>query len=232
MNVLKKYSKYLLDILFPPVCVSCISPIQDQKKYICSDCFDKITINTAYLCPACGKRCAGKNRCHQTPYQLAAACQYHEPIPELIWYFKYHKLEKIHTLLSAILIVHIQLVLPNIETYSISYIPLHPKKERERGFNQSHILAQTIAKYFDIPCISLLKRTRYTESQTKQKGAQGRYTNIHDCFSCIDQENISGKNILLIDDVTTSGATLREATQTLRKYHPRHIVGLVIAKVD
>jgi predicted amidophosphoribosyltransferase len=56
--------------------------------------------------------------------------------------------------------------------------------------------------------------------------------NIKDCFSCSQPELITGKNIILIDDVSTSGATLLEATKTLRAHHPRHIIGLVIAKVD
>ena len=232
MDILKKYSKYLLDILFPPICVSCASPIQDQKKYICSDCFDKITINTAYLCPACGKRCAGKNRCHQTPYQLAAACQYHEPIPQLIHHLKYKYLQEIHVLLAAIVIVHIQRTTSHIEEYCISYIPLHPKKERERGFNQSLLLAQTIANYFKIPCIATLRRTRYTESQTKQINHCQRRHNIINCFECISPEYISGKNILLVDDVSTSGATLYEAAKTLRKYHPHSITGVVVAKAE
>ncbi len=223
---------YALDILFPPICVSCSVPIKDQRTYLCSDCFDKITIQTAPTCPACGKRQAGKELCHRTPYTLAASCYYHEPIPQLIQYFKYKKLENIQTILSAILIVHAQKIIPHIESYIISYIPLHPKKEQARGFNQSRILAQTVANYFQIPCMQTLQRIRNTPSQTKQKGSLGRYKNIQDCFSSVDPKNIQGKNIILVDDVSTSGATLREATKILRTYHPHHIVGLVIAKVE
>ena len=230
-HIQKTYER-VLDILFPPICVSCTAPIQDQKKYICADCFNKITINTTYTCPACGKRSAGKNRCHQTAYQLAAACQYHEPIPQLIQYLKYKHLQEIHTLLAAILIVHIQRTTTDVRSYVISYIPLHSKKERERGFNQSHLLAQTIANYFEIPCIATLRRTRYTESQTKQKDRHQRYYNMINCFDSIAPEEISGKNILLIDDVSTSGATMHEAAKTLRKYHPRRITGAVIAKAE
>jgi len=83
-----------------------------------------------------------------------------------------------------------------------------------------------------VTCVPTLKRIKNTDSQTKQHGAQGRMANIKDCFSCSQPELITGKNIILIDDVSTSGATLLEATKTLRVYHPRHIVGLVIAKVD
>lgn len=232
ISFFKKVYQHILNILFPPVCVACLAPIKDQRAYICPPCFDKISIHTTHTCPACGKRKAGKDPCHKTPYTLAAACHYHEPIPELIHYFKYKKLEAIHRILSALLIVHAQKTIPHIQSYCVSYIPIHPRKERERGFNQTYILAQTVANYFHIPCVSLLKRTRYTESQTKQKGYTERHKNIQHCFVCIDSKNIAGKNIILVDDVCTSGATLYEATKTIRLHHPRHVIGLVIAKVE
>ncbi len=233
LSVLKKLYTTTLNVLFPPICVACGASIPDQSAYVCLACFDALTIHTALTCPACGgRRHLTLPPCHKTPYILAAACAYHDPIPQLVWYFKYHKLERLRILLAALLITHISRVIPDISSYIISYIPLHPRKERERGFNQSHLLAQTVADYVHIPCIPLLTRTRYTESQTKQKNRTQRFSNVTDCFACTNPAACTGKNILLIDDVSTSGGTLLAATHALRAHHVRRVIGLVVARVD
>lgn len=230
---LKNLFGVLLNILFPPVCVACGAFIPDQSVFVCHACFDALTINTALTCPACGgRRPMAFSPCHKTPYVLAAACKYHDPIPQLVWYFKYHKLEQLRVLLSALLITHLSRALPNTSSYIVSYIPLHPRKERERGFNQSRLLAQMVADYSRVPCVALLARARYTESQTKQKNRVDRLSNVADCFTCVHPEICKGKNILLVDDVSTSGGTLLAATHILRVHHARSVIGLVVAKVE
>lgn len=87
-------------------------------------------------------------------------------------------------------------------------VPLHPKKQRMRGYNQSRMLAEGISSVTGIPLWdSLLVRTQFTESQTR-KGSYERWLNVREVFGCLSLESLEGKHILLVDDVLTTGATL------------------------
>ncbi len=110
-------------------------------------------------------------------------------------------------------------------------IPLHHVKFRKRGYNQSEILAKGLAKKFDITVIDLLKRTRYTNSQvgfTKEERAK----NILDAFALKkDIPDLVKKyhHIFLVDDVVTSGATLKEAAKILKKAGFKYVWGVTLA---
>ena len=87
-------------------------------------------------------------------------------------------------------------------------VPLHEKKERQRGYNQSEMLANGISSVTGIPVFNnLIVRTRQTETQT-HKGRAARWENMQDVFGCTSPEAFQGKHILLVDDVMTTGATL------------------------
>ena len=94
-------------------------------------------------------------------------------------------------------------------------IPLHPKKEHLRGYNQSYVIAQGVEDVSGIPIINdCLYRKVFTSTQTK-KSREERWNNVKDIFDVKNQERLRGKHILLIDDVLTTGATLLAAGRTL-----------------
>ncbi len=112
-------------------------------------------------------------------------------------------------------------------------IPLHKKKMRERGFNQAELIAEML--YTKLPdkfsyCGNALIRTRDTQSQTAQKSHTERNKNMKDAFVVQNDYGIKGKIIFLVDDVSTSGATLREASRALKNAGARSVFGLVVAK--
>ena len=114
----------------------------------------------------------------------------------------------------------------------VSPIPLHPGRERERGFNQSDLLAEIFSKHFGLAKINLLERKINNQPQAKSKNYQERQENMKNCFSLVRGGSVKNKNIILVDDVFTSGATLREAARTLKKAGAGKIIGLVVAKAD
>ena len=120
----------------------------------------------------------------------------------------------------------------DINKFYISYVPIHKIKERKRGFNQSKELALTLSKYFNIPIISTLQKIKNNDPQAKMKSQIDRLNNVSDTIKIKKNINIEGKNIILVDDISTSGATLFESSGILKKYGAKKIIGLVVAKAD
>ena len=110
-------------------------------------------------------------------------------------------------------------------------VPLHIKRLRQRGFNQSLILAQSLAKKWQIPVnFSLLKRHKFTLTQTGLNKDE-RKQNIKGAFEVNNKKIISGKNIILVDDVYTTGATINECAKTLIKAGAQKVTVLTLARV-
>ncbi len=97
----------------------------------------------------------------------------------------------------------------------ITSVPLHPRKERFRGYNQSDLIAKGIAEILNIPFRNdILRRTVHTSTQTK-KSREQRWDNVKDAFELIDKNSIKNKSIAVVDDVLTTGATLEACVSKL-----------------
>jgi ComF family protein len=251
-----KWKNFILDILFPPICLNCKISLT-RNEYLCAACYNSIQLNTSLFCPVCRLRLAeNKKICecaaviikndkneieHQYSYILAAAGNYDDPvIRNLIHYFKYNSFENLTPILGEILLKYIKNCLPagrhgklKIENFVIVPIPLHRVKERQRGFNQSKLLAKYIAENFNLELADILKRTKNTKPQAQCKNNESRAKNIKNCFQIknpADAEKIKNKNILLIDDVFTTGSTINEAVKILKQNGCGRIIALVAAK--
>lgn len=110
-------------------------------------------------------------------------------------------------------------------------IPLHKKRQRLRGFNQAEIAAEYAAEKFNLPLRKdLLFRIKNTKPQIEAKNEHERKENLIDAFSVIDKKGVEGKDIVLVDDVFTSGATAMSAIKELKKAGARRVVIFVMAK--
>ncbi len=109
-------------------------------------------------------------------------------------------------------------------------IPLHSKRKRERGFNQSELLARSLARQIALPCESCLVRGRPTLPQVGLSDSQ-RKDNVRKAFRCRNPKRVSGKRILLVDDVMTTGATVSSAAQELMDQGALRISILTVARV-
>jgi competence protein ComFC len=112
-------------------------------------------------------------------------------------------------------------------------IPLHRTRLRERGYNQAERIAKSLVVQLGDSAISLqpqlLTRHKNTKTQTKRSGKKERHTNLKDAFSVPFPQYITGKDIILLDDVVTTGATLSSAQATLRKAGARNILCIAVA---
>ncbi len=230
-SISSSIKKVLLDILFPPVCIHCKNAIPRQELFLCDACRDDIQTFNALYCPSCNARRPTYDPCHpKEKYLIAPACRYEGPIVSLLHAFKYQRLAGIETFLSALAIAHLSSLGIPLQDYTVVPIPLASAREHQRGFNQSRLIATRIAHYFHIPYQEMLIRTKVTQSQAQQKDAAHRAMNVAGCFSLAENVSPVSTKIMLVDDVTTSGATLHEASMLLTAHGARHIIASVIAR--
>lgn len=153
---------------------------------------------------------------------------YEGTLRKLIHIFKYGKVETLAGPLGRMLI---RCAPRDVSFDCVIAMPMHWWKRWNRGFNQAELLARPVAKRLHIPISRQLRRKRVTKAQAGLSEAQRR-ANLKGSFSIRRPEQIAGKRILLIDDVFTTGATLREAAATLKRAGAAHVSTLTLARVD
>ena len=116
------------------------------------------------------------------------------------------------------------------EVDAIVPVPLHPRKQRHREFNQAEYLADALGKALSVPVVKRrLRRVKDTSTQTKL-GAEARARNMRGAFAVRDQTCFDGKRLVLLDDVFTTGATLDSCAKALRSAGAREVVALAVAR--
>ncbi len=153
---------------------------------------------------------------------------YEGSLRNLIHLFKYGKIESLALPLSRFLLWAIPLE-QNFDL--VIAMSMHWRKQWERGFNQAQLLALPVAKRYGLKLSTNLARRRYTKSQAGLTEPQRR-DNLKDSFCVRKAEQLRGKRVLLVDDVFTTGATLRAAAQALKTAGAAHISALTLARVD
>ena len=153
---------------------------------------------------------------------------YEGSLQQLIHLFKYAKVESLAQPLSCFLVQ----ALPLDENFDlIIAMPMHWRKRWERGFNQAELLAKPIARRLGLPLATNLRRSSYTKAQAGLTEA-ARRENLRGSFRVHRPDQVEGKRILLIDDVFTTGSTLRAAAAVLKSARAAHVAGLTLARVD
>ena len=109
-------------------------------------------------------------------------------------------------------------------------IPLHRRRERERGFNQSSLLAKELALRFHCTIAPVLRRPRWNTPQTEMESYEARRKNVAGAFTVVDATAIRGRTAIIVDDVAASGATLGEAARLLRTHGAHTVWAITIAK--
>ncbi len=209
-----------------PVCDSCLSsPEPLQADIFCQACrtpfVDSYALNDHGLCTVCRESLAN----FDSAYSFGS---YEGSLRNLIHLFKYGKIESLARPLSQSLLRAIPLD-QNFDV--VIAMPMHWRKQWERGFNQAQLLAQPIAKRYGLKLSTNLRRRRYTKPQAGLTESQRR-DNLKDSFCVRNAEQLQGKRVLLVDDVFTTGATLRAAAKTLKNANAAHVSALTLARVD
>jgi len=213
---IRSYAGAFFELLFPRVCCGCGAHLFENEQEVCNRCLRSL--------PRTGFELVDDDPVSQmfwgrVTVEKAASVFYYrkgELLQKLLHKLKYrgnYRLGRVlgkqagHILLQSGFTAGVDLIIP---------VPLHEKKHRQRGYNQSELIAQGVSDVVKLPVITNnLIRTVHTESQT-QKGRFERWENVSEVFALINTEQINGKHVLLIDDVITTGATLEACARALK----------------
>lgn len=175
-----------------------------------------------------------------TPYGadgLISFYDYHdEKVSKIIIAGKYNFLPGVYKILGAIIAQkikahHAELLSTNNLALStlLCPIPLHTTRKRWRGFNQAEVLCQSLSAELGLPTADVLHRNKITQTQKDLKKDK-RLKNVSDAFKLKPGADVRGKNLILIDDVTTTGATLQEAAKVLKRNGAAKVMCLTVAR--
>ena len=233
----------LLNLVYPQSCVSCDHPLsRASEKGVCGSCWRKVQQLrlTSPLCPLCGLPQIAES----TETLLCVPCILHPPpfggarsfgyytgeLSRLIQAFKFEGTKNLVALLAALLAETFTEHWDRSEIDMVVPVPLHPKRVRERTFNQAALLAHKTAGMLGLRAeLQLLKRVVHTAPQVGLTDKQ-RLRNVQHVFRCDPRTDLQQKQILLIDDVMTTGATLSSCARLLQKTGAVRVFCLTLAR--
>ena len=217
MNILREYLADFVSLLFPQLCPACGESLMANEHLLCIECRYSLPQTNFHQHP---DNIVAQQFWGKMPLQGAYSLYYFSKggkVQSLMHHFKYSGMQRIGHILGNIAGAQ----LAGNETFNstelIIPVPLHKKRLKERGYNQSACFAQGIAEKLDIPVEeNNLVRLKATETQT-HKSRFARYENMKDVFSVQNPERLENKHILLVDDVITTGSTLEACGNALLK---------------
>jgi ComF family protein len=218
------------DFVFPPICYGCDEDA--ESGLVCDACRLLLFTSELDVCPKCGRACLGEcGRC-DTPLALSrvrAIGFYGAPFRGLIHALKYREKTKLADLLGRALAGLASQDTELQQAGVICPVPLHPARQRERGYNQADLLARVVATETATGFADVLVRCRNTPSQTTQPRHEDRKRNVEGAFQLKRGASVAAQRVILVDDVTTTGATLDAAARPLLDAGAASVMGLVVA---
>jgi len=235
----RELGRGLLQVLFPAVCSSCHRPLPSDQHGFCEACRIALTTDPYSVCPRCAGTVgafvhldAGCARCRDDAYQFERALRlgpYEGLLRELILRLKHAPGESLAETLGDCWAAHAEPRLRDIGGHYVVPVPLHWRRRWTRGYNQSETLAYALAERLRVPCRpKWLRRIHHTASQVQQTPSTRR-ENLRGAFHARKRPELSGKTVLLIDDVLTTGSTASEAARAMRAAGAARVVVAVLA---
>lgn len=196
----------LLDLIFPPKCTFCEAILPNYDTGLCPTC----QANLPWLLSSNHALQKGEF------FTLCVApLHYDSLVRESFQRYKFSSLRIYAPFYASFMTQSVKDHLP-LDFDLVTWVPLHPKRKRTRGFDQAQLLAKPISKELDFPLLSTLKKQRNAQAQsTIGTDPSVRRANVLGCYSCTAPSQVVGKKILLVDDIHTTGSTLSECSRVL-----------------
>ncbi len=219
-----------LDLLFPPRCVGC----GKGGEFLCARCRSTLQYLPPPLCARCGLPLpAGAEcpDCESAPPQIdgiRSLFPYDGIIRQAILQFKYENVRVLAAPLAQLMWEYQQA--RRLPAEVLMPVPLHPRRLRSRGYNQSDLLARELGRLASLPVVDdSIVRRKNTAPQARTASVADRRRNVADAFACRDRR-AAGKHIIIIDDVCTSGTTLKACATVLKAAGAASVWGLTLAR--
>lgn len=232
-----KFGNWLLDLIFPTKlkCIFCDEELDGTtSNCTCAECYRKLPFIRSY-CKRCGVSVVKGDEiclnCKSTNYSFEfarAVFDYTGEVMNVVHKLKYNGLKFLSEPIAGFMCDCF--ASSNMEADIICAVPLHPNRLKERGFNQSELLARVLANKFKIPYLKLCNKVKENPSQTNLD-FKHRRNNVKDVYALnpAHRKDIKGNNILLIDDVFTTGATSNEIAKVLKSAGANKVFVLTFA---
>ncbi len=235
-----KWLQIIFNFILPPRCLICGKEVADEGR-LCAECFSHVNFIVPPYCQKCGKPfdysipdqallcpdCLS----HKFPFRMCrSAVVYDENSKKLILDFKFFDHLENKSLLANWLFLAGKDIF-NADVDLIIPVPLHFSRLLKRKYNQSAVLCDALSKLTHIPAnYKALRKIKHTLPQVSCNGKQ-RLKNVRNAFDVIHPEMIKNKRIVLVDDVFTTGSTLKECARALKKSGAKSVDALTIARV-
>lgn len=220
MNKIKEFAATFLNLIYPSHCNFCKNKILDGDIYFCNECYKKLEYIEIT-----------DNQKHDLKCENLYSFFYfdHGSVSQkIIHLIKYEDKPNLGVKMGKEF--GVKLSAHNITADFIIPLPLHKSRHRDRGYNQSEVIAKGISQILNIPVrCDIIKRNKYTQTQTKL-GRKERKVNVQGAF-ILKHIDLTGKEIFLLDDVITSGATMNECIKLLEAQGAKKIIPLSLALV-
>lgn len=210
-----RFFKDFISLFYPEVCITCGEGLAETEEFICTSCFYKLPKTDYHHHPV--------NPLYRAFYGRAgikagaAYCYYAKGgmVQDLVHEIKYNGKKDLGTCFGKWYGAELKNVAPFSELDYIIPVPLHPKKLKRRGYNQSACFADGLSQTMNVPILpDGLKRLKDTETQTN-KSRFSRWENVKDVFAVKNKEQLEGKHVLIVDDIITTGATMEACIHAL-----------------
>ena len=192
----------LLDLLYPPRCAFCHDFLEDGKTLVCARCRSRLPYTED-----CGRQKVAFVSLCVAPYY------YEKDVRESLHRFKFASCTGYARAYAPEVAAVIQ---AQIEAFDVlTWVPISRERVRQRGYDQAALLAKAVGKRLGVRPVRTLKKIRNTAPQSQTGNAEKRKTNISGAYAPIHPERFSGKRVLILDDIITTGATISECARTL-----------------
>lgn len=234
---IRKVFNKILDFLVPTniKCIYCGEEISTPNKFnACDKCLKTLPYNNGKICKICGTKITDEAdiclSCFYSPPPFTVARApflYDPPIPQMIYAIKFDNAKYLIKPLANFMLLEYQK--HGFEADVILPIPLSEKRLKERTYNQAELLARELGTALSLPLdTTSIKRVKNTSRQARL-GWRARQKNVVDAFQIQNKKALKGKVVLVVDDVMTSGATIKSFCHEVQKARPKQILVLTLA---